>query len=105
LSLEKNLRLEWFIKGFIEMGTSKWLFDSERNSRDMMLVRGPEVKFPVNWFPETSNSFKDDKFFKQSGSEPSRLFPDKSNCSRFFNSQQPVKFISNHVKPSDENII
>ena len=47
-SLEKNLRLEWFIKGFIEMGTSKRLFDSERNSRDTRLVRGPEVIFPVN---------------------------------------------------------
>jgi hypothetical protein len=40
-SLEKNLRLEWFIKGFIEVGTSKRLFDSERNLRDMRLVRGP----------------------------------------------------------------
>ena len=49
-SLEKNLRLEWFIKGFIEMGTSKRLFDSERNLRDMRLVRGPEAIFPVNWF-------------------------------------------------------
>jgi hypothetical protein len=38
-SLEKNLRLEWFIKGFIEVGTSKRLFDSERNSRDMRLVK------------------------------------------------------------------
>jgi hypothetical protein len=44
------LRLEWFIKGFIEMGTSKRLFDSERNLRDMRLVRGPEAIFPVNWF-------------------------------------------------------
>ena len=49
-SQEKNLRLEWFIKGFIEVGTSKRLFDSERNSRDMMLVRGPEAIFPINWF-------------------------------------------------------
>jgi len=40
-SLKKNLRLEWFIKGFIEVGTSKRLFDSERNLRDMRLVRGP----------------------------------------------------------------
>jgi hypothetical protein len=47
-SLEKNLRLEWFIKGFIEMRTSKRLFDSERNSMDMRLVRGPETIFPVN---------------------------------------------------------
>jgi hypothetical protein len=30
-SLEKNLRLEWFKKGFIEIGTLKRLFDSERN--------------------------------------------------------------------------
>jgi hypothetical protein len=47
-SLEKILRLEWFIKGFIEVGTSNKLFDSERNSRDMRLVRGPEAIFPVN---------------------------------------------------------
>jgi hypothetical protein len=53
-SLEKILRLEWFIKGFIEVGTSKRLFDSERNSRDMRLVRGPEAIFPVNWLLETS---------------------------------------------------
>jgi hypothetical protein len=74
-SLEKNLRLEWFIKGFIEMGTSKRLFDNERNSRDMRLVRGPKLIFPVNWFLETSNSCRDDKFPKQSGSEPPKLFP------------------------------
>jgi hypothetical protein len=47
-SLEKNLRLEWFIKCFLEMGTSKRLFDSERNSMDMRLVRGPDAIFPVN---------------------------------------------------------
>ena len=47
-SLEKILRLEWFIKGFIEVGTSKRLFDSERNSRDMRLVRGLEAIFPEN---------------------------------------------------------
>jgi hypothetical protein len=74
-SLSKNLRLEWFIKGFIKMGNSKRLFDSERNSRDMMLVRGLELIFPVNWFIETSNSCRDDKFPKQSGSEPPKLFP------------------------------
>jgi hypothetical protein len=45
---EKNLRLEWFIKGFIEVGTSKRLFDSEMNLRDMRLVRGPNAIFPVN---------------------------------------------------------
>jgi hypothetical protein len=39
----------------------KLLFDSERNSRDMRLVRVLESIFPVNWFPE------------QSGSEPSRF--------------------------------
>jgi hypothetical protein len=89
-SLKKNLRLEWFIKGFIEVGTSKRLFDSERNSRDTRLVRGPEIIFPVNWFSETSNSCRDDKFPKQSGSEPSKLFPERSNCFRFFNSHQPV---------------
>jgi len=48
LSLEKNLRLEWFIKGFIEIGTWKWLSDSEMNSRDRRLVRGLEAIFPVN---------------------------------------------------------
>jgi hypothetical protein len=89
-SLEKNLRLEWFKKGFIEVGTSKRLFDSKRNSRDMRLVRGPDVKFPVNWFSETSNSCRDDKFPKQSGSEPPKLFLARSNCFRFFNSHQPV---------------
>jgi hypothetical protein len=47
-SLEKNLRLECLIKGFFEMGTSKRLFDSERDSMDMRLVRGPEAIFPVN---------------------------------------------------------
>jgi hypothetical protein len=36
--------------------TSKRLFDSERNLRDMRLVREPEAIFPVNWFSETSNS-------------------------------------------------
>jgi hypothetical protein len=91
--LQKNLRLEWFIKGFIEMGTSKRLFDSERNSRDLRLVRGPETIFPVNWFLETSNSCRDDKFPKQSGSEPPKLFPERSNCFRFFNSHQPVQFM------------
>jgi hypothetical protein len=89
-SLEKNLRFEWFIKGFIEVGTSKRLFDSERNSRDMRLVRGPEAIFPVNWFSETSKSCKDDKFPKQFESEPPKLFPERSNCFRFFNSHQPV---------------
>jgi len=89
-SLEKNLRLEWFIKGFIEMETSKRLFDSERNLRDMRLVRGPNAIFPVNWFSETSNSCRDDKFPKQSGSEPPKLFSERSNCFRFFNSHQPV---------------
>ena len=48
LSPEKNLSLEWFIKGFIEIGTWKWLFDSEMNSRDRRLVRGLEAIFPVN---------------------------------------------------------
>ena len=52
---------EWFIKGFIEMGISKLFFDSERNLRDMRLVRVLESIFPVNWF------------LKQSGSEPSRF--------------------------------
>ena len=89
-SPEKNLRLEWFIKGFIEMKTSKRLFDTERDSMDMRLVRGPEVIFPVNWLLETSNSYRDDKFPKQSGSEPPKLFPKRSNCFRFFNSHQPV---------------
>jgi len=51
-SLEKNLRLEWFIKDFIEMGTLKRLFDSERDSMNMRLVRGPEAIFPVNWLLE-----------------------------------------------------
>jgi hypothetical protein len=97
-SQEKNLRLEWFIKGFIEVGTSKRLFDSERNLRDMMLVRGPEAIFLVNWFSETSNSYREDKFPKQSGSEPPKLFPERSNCFRFFNSHQPVQFISKHSK-------
>jgi hypothetical protein len=72
------------------MGTSKRLFDSERNSRDMRLVRGLEAIFPVKWFSETSNSCKDDKFPIQSGSEPPKLFPEISNCFRFFNSHQPV---------------
>jgi len=89
-SLEKNLRLEWFMKGFIEVGTSKRLFDNERNSRDMRLVKGPEAIFPINWFSETSNSCREDKFPKQSGSEPPKLFPERSNCFRFFNSHQPV---------------
>jgi hypothetical protein len=40
-----------------------------------MLVRGLELIFPVNWFIETSNSCRDDKFPKQSGSEPPKLFP------------------------------
>ena len=89
-SLEKNLRLEWFIKGFIEVGTSKRLFDSERNSRDMRLLRGLKAIFPVNWFSEISNSCREDKFPKQSGSEPLKLFPKRYNCFRFFNSHQPV---------------
>jgi hypothetical protein len=97
-SLEKNLRLEWFIKYFIEMGTLKRLFDSERNSRDTRLVRGLEAIFPVNWLLETSNSCRDDKFPKQSGSEPPKLFPARSNCFRFFNSHQPVQFISKQSK-------
>jgi hypothetical protein len=63
-SLEKNLRLEWLIKGFIEMETSKRLFDSESDSMDMRLVRGPEAIFPLNWLLETSNSCRDDKFPK-----------------------------------------
>jgi hypothetical protein len=92
-SLEKNLRLEWFIKGFIEMRTSKRLFDSERDSMDMRSVRGPEAIFPVNWLLETSNSCRDDKFPKQSGSEPPKFFPERSNYFKFFNSHQPVKFI------------
>jgi hypothetical protein len=97
-SLEKNLRLEWFIKGFIEMGTSKRLFDSERNSRDMSLVRGPNAIFPVNWLSETSNSCRDDKFPKQSGSAPPKLFLARSNCFRFFNSHQPIQFILKQSK-------
>jgi hypothetical protein len=92
-SLEKNLRLEWFIKGFIEMRTSKRLFDSERDSMDMRSVRGPEAIFLVNWLLETSNSCRDDKFPKQSGSEPPKFFPERSNYFKFFNSHQPVKFI------------
>jgi hypothetical protein len=91
--LQKNLRLEWFIKGFIEVGTSKRLFDSERNSRDMRLVRGLKAIFPVNWFSEISNSCREDKFPKQSGSEPPKLFPERSNCFRFFISHQPVQFM------------
>jgi hypothetical protein len=91
-SLEKNLRLEWFIKDFIEMGTSKRLFDSERDSMDMRLVRAPEAIFPVNWLLEISNSCRD-KFPKQSGSEPPKLFLERSNCFKFFNSHQPVQFI------------
>jgi hypothetical protein len=63
-SLSKNLMLEWFIKGFIEMETSKWLFDGMRNSMDMRLVRGPEAMFLVNWFLETSSSCRDVKFPK-----------------------------------------
>jgi len=39
-----------------------------------MLVRGPKAIFPVNWFSETSNSCRDDKFPKQSRSEPPKLF-------------------------------
>jgi hypothetical protein len=97
-SLEKNLRLEWFIKYFIEMGTLKRLFDSERNSRDTRLVRGLEAIFPVNWLLETSNSCRDDKFPKQSGSEPPKLFLARSNCFRFFNSHQPVQFIPKQSK-------
>jgi hypothetical protein len=97
-SLEKNLRLEWFIKGFIEMETSKRLFDSERNLRDMRLVRGPNAIFLVNWLSETSNNCKDDKFPKQSGSEPPKLFLERSNCFRFVNSHQPVQFISKQSK-------
>jgi len=89
-SPEKNLRLEWFIKGFIEMGTSKRLFDSERDSMDMRLVRGLEAIFAVNWLLETSNSCRDDKFARQSGSEPPKLFSERSNCFKFFNSHQPV---------------
>jgi hypothetical protein len=97
-SLEKNLRLEWFIKGFIEMGTSKGLFDSERNSRDLRLLRGLEAIFPVKWFSEISNSCRDDKFPKQSGSEPPKLFLERSKCFIFFNSHQPVQFISKQSK-------
>ena len=97
-SLEKILRLEWFIKGFIEVGISKRLFDSERNSRDMRLVRGPEAIFPVNWLLETSNSCREDKFPKQSGSEPPKLFSKRFKCFRFFNSHQPVQFISKQSK-------
>jgi len=97
-SLEKNLRLEWFIKGFIEVGTSKRLFDSERNLRDTRLVRGLEAIFPVNWLSETSNSCRDDKFPRQFGSEPFKLFLETSNCFRFFNSHQPVQFISKQSK-------
>jgi len=97
-SLEKNLRLEWFIKSFIEMGTSNRLFDSERNLRHMRLVKGPNAIFPVNWLSETSNSCRDDKFPKQFGSEPPKLFLVRSNCFRFFNSHQPVQFISNQSK-------
>ena len=97
-SLEKNLRLEWFIKGFIEMGTSKRLFDSERNLRDMRLVRGLDAIFPVNWFSETSNSCKDDKFPRQSGSEPPKLFPKRSKCFGFFNTLQLVQFIKKQSK-------
>jgi hypothetical protein len=97
-SLEKNLRLEWFIKGFIEMGTSKGLFDSERNSRDLRLVRGLEAIFPVKWFSEICNSCRDDKFPKQSGSEPPKLFLERSKCFIFFNSHQPVQFISKQSK-------
>ena len=97
-SLEKNLRLEWFIKGFIEVGTSKRLFDSERNSRDKRLVRGPEAIFPVNWFLETTNSCREAKFPKQSGSEPPKLFLKRFKCFGFFNSHQPVQFISKQSK-------
>jgi len=92
-SLEKNLRLEWFIKDFIEMGTSKRLFDSERDSMNIRLVRGPETIFTVKWLLEISNSCRD-KFPKQSGSEPPKVFPERSNCFKFFNSHQPVQFIS-----------
>jgi len=97
-SPEKNLRLEWFIKGFIEVGTSKRLFDSERNSRDTRLVRGPGAIFPINWFLETSNSCRDDNFPKQSGSAPPKLFRARFNCFRFFDSHQPVQFISKQSK-------
>jgi hypothetical protein len=83
-----------YLIGFIEMGTSKRLFDSERDSMDMRFVREPEAIFPINWLLETSNSGRDDKFPKQSGSEPPKLFPERSNCSKFFNSHQPVQFIS-----------
>ena len=36
------------MKNLNESGTSKWLFDSDKNSRDMRVVRGPKVIFPVN---------------------------------------------------------
>jgi hypothetical protein len=78
--------------------TSKRLFDSERNLRDMRLVREPEAIFPVNWFSETSNSCRYDKFPKQYGSKPPKLFPERSNCFRFFNSHQPIQFISKESK-------
>jgi len=94
----KNLSFEWFMKELNESGTSKWLFDNERNSRDLRLVRGPEAIFPTNRFPETSNSCRDVKFLKQSESEPFRLFQEISNCSRFFNSHQSAQFIYNLLK-------
>jgi hypothetical protein len=48
LSHMKNLSFEWVLKDLNESGTSKWLFDSDKNSRDMRVVRGPKVIFPVN---------------------------------------------------------
>ena len=80
------------------METSKRLFDSESDSMDMRLVRGPEAIFPLNWLLETSNSCRYDKFPKQSGSAPPKLFLARSNCFRFFNSHQPIQFILKQSK-------
>lgn len=48
LSHMKNLSFEWVLKDLNESGISKWLFDSDKNSRDMRVVRGPKVIFPIN---------------------------------------------------------
>jgi hypothetical protein len=44
----KNLSFEWLLKDLNESGTSKWLFDNDKNSRDMRLLRVPDAIFPVN---------------------------------------------------------
>ena len=89
----KILSFEWLLKDFNESGSSKRLFDSDKNSRDMRLFRGPVAIFPVNRFLETSSTCRDDKFPKQSGSEPSSLFPERSNSSTFFNPSKPVELV------------